>query len=220
MVWALVAANVAVFLYQWTLGPSEGQQLVLQWGMQPYYLAEQPRPGSFVTLLTSMFLHGGLMHLLGNMWFLWVFGDNVEDELGHGRFVAFYLLSGLGAAALQIAMDPDSRIPMIGASGAIAGVLGGYLVRHPRARIVTLIPLGFLWHTAELPAFVFILLWFAYQVLLGLLSLGGAAGGGVAWWAHVGGFVAGVLLVFVMAPREGSRGRGRRDGGPPFRSWR
>ncbi len=208
LVWALVATNVAIFIYQMTLGPRAGHQLVLQWGVQPYYLAEEPHPGSFLTLVTSMFLHGGLMHLVGNMWFLWVFGDNVEDALGHDRFAAFYLLSGLGAAMLQIAMDPDSRVPMIGASGAIAGVLGGYLIRHPRARVVAVVPFGFFLQFMELPAFVFILLWFAYQVLLGLLSMGGS-GGGVAWWAHVGGFLVGVGLMLWWGGRLGPQMRRR-----------
>ncbi len=220
LVWALVAANVAVFLYQMSLGRLEGQRLVLQWGVQPYYIAEAPHPGSFLTLLTSMFLHGGLMHLVGNMWFLWVFGDNVEDTLGHGRFAAFYVLSGLGAAFAQVLVDPDSRVPMIGASGAIAGVLGGYLVRHPKAHVVALVPLGFFLQTMEVPAFVFILLWFAYQVLLGMLSLGGGgSGGGVAWWAHVGGFIVGALLMLWWGRRDGGIHRTRPRTFRGHRSW-
>ncbi|MGC8916097.1 MAG: rhomboid family intramembrane serine protease [Thermoanaerobaculum sp.] len=150
------------------------------------------------TVLFSMFLHGGWLHLIGNMWFLWVFGDNVEDALGHGKFLGFYLLCGFAAALTQGVLDPTSHVPMIGASGAIAGVLGAYFVWFPWSRIKTLVFLGFFMTMAELPAPLFLVLWFVIQFFSGTLSLAaaGAAAGGVAWFAHVGGFVAGAWLAW------------------------
>jgi membrane associated rhomboid family serine protease len=141
-----------------------------------------------------MFMHGGWFHILGNMWFLWVFGDNVEDAMGPVRYVIFYLLCGLAAAAAQVATDPASTIPMVGASGAIGGVMGGYARLYPRARIETLVPLGFYFTTFAVPAYVMLGYWFLIQILGGIPALAGA-GGGVAFWAHVGGFAAGVILV-------------------------
>ncbi len=146
------------------------------------------------TPLTSMFLHGSWFHIIGNMWFLWVFGDNVEDSMGPFRFVAFYLLCGLAAAAAQVATDPASVIPMVGASGAIGGVLGAYARLYPRAHVHTLIVLGFYITTLAVPAVFMLGYWFLLQVLSGLPTLGGGTGG-VAFWAHVGGFVAGILLI-------------------------
>jgi membrane associated rhomboid family serine protease len=152
-------------------------------------------PGRQVsTVLTHMFLHGSWMHLLGNMWFLWLFGNNVEDAMTRPRFLTFYLLCGLAAAGLQVLTDPRSPIPMVGASGAISGVMGGYLILYPRVRVFTLIPLGFFLQTIALPAWVMLIYWMALQFLGGISSIG-AEGGGVAFWAHVGGFVAGVVLV-------------------------
>jgi membrane associated rhomboid family serine protease len=145
-------------------------------------------------LLSHMFLHGSWMHLLGNMWFLWLFGNNVEDAMTRPRFLGFYLACGLAAAALQIATDPSSAIPMVGASGAISGVMGAYLVLYPRVRVFTLIPLGFILQTIALPAWMMLIYWMALQFLGGFMSMGGE-GGGVAFWAHIGGFVAGVVLV-------------------------
>jgi membrane associated rhomboid family serine protease len=145
-------------------------------------------------VLTHMFLHGSWMHLLGNMWFLWLFGNNVEDAMTRGRFLVFYLLCGLAAAGLQVATDPESPIPMVGASGAISGVMGAYLVLYPRVRVYTAVPLGFFLHTMALPAWVMLIYWMALQFLGGISSIG-AEGGGVAFWAHIGGFVAGVVLV-------------------------
>jgi membrane associated rhomboid family serine protease len=144
-------------------------------------------------LFTSMFLHGGWMHLLGNMWFLWLFGNNVEDAMTRPRFVIFYLLCGLAAAFLQVFADPDSSVPMVGASGAISGVMGAYLVLYPKVRVYTLVPLGFFLTTFALPAWVMLLYWMGLQLLGGFTQIGGE--GGVAFWAHVGGFLAGVLLV-------------------------
>ena len=149
-------------------------------------------------VLTHMFLHGSWMHLLGNMWFLWLFGNNVEDSMGHLRFLAFYLLCGLAAAAAQILTIPNSPIPMVGASGAISGVMGAYLVLYPRVRVYTLVPLGFFITSMALPAWVMLGYWFLIQFVSGLVSVGGE-GGGVAFWAHVGGFVAGLVLVKLFA---------------------
>jgi membrane associated rhomboid family serine protease len=147
-----------------------------------------------LTPLTSMFMHGGWFHIIGNMWFLWIFGDNVEDAMGVVRYVIFYLLCGLAAAAAQVATDPASAVPMVGASGAIGGVMGGYARLYPRARIETLVPLGFYFTTIAVPAYFMLGYWFLIQVLGGVPALAGA-GGGVAFWAHVGGFLAGVILV-------------------------
>jgi membrane associated rhomboid family serine protease len=150
-------------------------------------------------LLTSMFLHGSWMHLLGNMWFLWLFGNNVEDSMGRGRFTVFYLLTGLAAALMQVVTDPASGIPMVGASGAISGVMGAYLVLYPRVRVFTLVPLGFFLTSVALPAWMMLLYWLGLQVLSGVSALGREVGGGVAFWAHVGGFVAGLALVKLFA---------------------
>lgn len=156
-------------------------------------------PGRQVShVLTHMFLHGSWMHLLGNMWFLWLFGNNVEDSMGHLRFLAFYLMCGLTAAAAQILTNPSSPIPMVGASGAISGVMGAYLVLYPRVRVYTLVPLGFFITSMALPAWVMLGYWFLIQFVSGLVDVGGE-GGGVAFWAHVGGFVAGLVLVKLFA---------------------
>ena len=158
-------------------------------------------PGRQVSnVFTSMFLHGSWMHLIGNMWFLWLFGNNVEDSMTRGRFVVFYLVCGLAAAALQVVAEPDSVIPMVGASGAISGVMGGYLVLFPRVRVYTLVVLGFFITTVALPAWTMLLYWMAIQLLGGFASIvAEGEGGGVAFWAHVGGFVAGVVLVKLFA---------------------
>jgi len=152
-------------------------------------------------VFTSMFLHGGWMHLIGNMWFLWLFGNNVEDSMGRGRFILFYLLCGIGAAAAQVLADPDSIVPMVGASGAISGVMGAYVVLYPRVRVFTLVPLGFFITSFALPAWVMLGYWMALQIFGGLAGPQGE-GGGVAFWAHVGGFVAGVVLIKLFARRE------------------
>ncbi|HWP60020.1 MAG TPA: rhomboid family intramembrane serine protease [Candidatus Acidoferrales bacterium] len=149
-------------------------------------------------LFTSMFLHGSWLHLLGNMWFLWLFGNNVEDSMGRLRFLAFYLISGLAAAFGQVLTDPRSPIPMVGASGAISGVMGGYLMLYPNVRVYALVPLGFFITSMALPAWVMLGYWFLIQFVSGLASFGGEVGG-VAFWAHVGGFVAGVALVKLFA---------------------
>jgi membrane associated rhomboid family serine protease len=152
-------------------------------------------------LVSSMFLHGSWMHLLGNMWFLWLFGDNVEDSMTRPRFAAFYLLCGLAAAFAQVLTAPDSAVPMVGASGAISGVMGGYLVLFPRVRVFALLPLGFFLTSVALPAWMMLVYWIGLQLLSGVASIGGG-GGGVAFWAHVGGFAAGVVLVKLFARRD------------------
>src|ERR1700693_2144508 len=188
----LIALNVLIFLYQVSLDPYALQQFVEHWGIVPDSIS-----GNLQTLLTSMFLHGGWLHLLGNMLFLWVFGRNVEDLIGGVRFLAFYLCCGLAAAILQVITNPYSRVPTIGASGAIAGVMGAYLIKFPRARIVTLVPIIIFITTVEIPAWAMLLWWFVIQLFSGLGSLATTnyAGGGIAWFAHVGGFVAGMLLI-------------------------
>jgi membrane associated rhomboid family serine protease len=162
-----------------------------------------------MAVLTSMFVHGGLLHVGGNMLFLWIFGDNVEDRMGHGRFIVFYLLCGAAAAFAQTAISPDSLVPMVGASGAVAGVMGAYFVLYPRSRIVTLVPLFIFMHVMEVPAIVFLGLWFLLQFVSGVGSIAAATGGepagGIAFWAHVAGFVAGVSGVIVFKRPERQR---------------
>lgn len=200
---AVIAVCVVVFLYQSTLDPRAERIFVMSYGAIPgavFGLVERGAeiaaiPPS-VTLLTSMFLHGGFMHLAGNMLFLWVLGDNVEDAMGHPRYVAFYLLSGLAAALTHAGLDPAAKIPMIGASGAISGVIGAYLVLHPQAPIKTLV----LRMIVHLPAWVVLGLWFAFQLASVAMTPKGA--GGVAWWAHIGGFVAGAIMIFVFRKRD------------------
>jgi membrane associated rhomboid family serine protease len=157
-------------------------------------------PGrQFGNLMSSMFLHGSWMHLLGNMWFLWLFGNNIEDSMTRPRFIAFYLLCGLAAALAQVVANPSSAVPMVGASGAISGVMGAYLVLFPRVRVFTLVPLGFFITSIALPAWVMLIYWAALQVFGGVTSITAAQTGGVAFWAHLGGFVAGVVLVKLFA---------------------
>jgi membrane associated rhomboid family serine protease len=157
-------------------------------------------PGRQVlNVFTSMFLHGSWMHILGNMWFLWIFGDNVEDSMGRGRFVIFYLLTGVAAALVQVALTPSSPVPMVGASGAISGVMGGYIVLYPRVRVFLLVPIGFFLTSIATPAWVMLAYWLAIQFVSGLTVLGRETSGGVAFWAHFGGFVAGVVLIKLFA---------------------
>jgi membrane associated rhomboid family serine protease len=153
-------------------------------------------------LLTSMFLHGSWMHLLGNMWFLWLFGNNIEDSMTRPRYLAFYLLSGLAAAIAQVAANPMSEVPMVGASGAISGVMGAYLVLFPRVRVFTLVPLGFIIQSMALPAWAMLIYWTVLQLVGGIGSVFSERGGGVAFWAHIGGFVAGIVLVKIFERRD------------------
>jgi membrane associated rhomboid family serine protease len=177
---------------------------------------------SFYTVLTSMFMHGGWMHIIGNMWFLWIFGNNIEDSMGHGRFLAFYLLCGLAAAAGQTIADPDSAIPMVGASGAIGGVMGAYVVLYPRVHVHMLIFLGFFVTVIAVPAIFMLGYWFLMQVLGGFGSVG-QEGGGTAFWAHVGGFAAGAALIFLFKDPELVNQHpyhGLHQSQSPTRSWR
>lgn len=197
----ILLVNVVVFLFEISLDESGLEKFFLAYGVVPDTIVRSLSQGSldlivFFPLLSSMFLHGGFMHLGGNMLYLWIFGDNVEDKLGHGRFLAFYLLTGLAATVLHIVIDPGSTIPTVGASGAISGVLGAYLLMFPGARVVTIIPIVFFLQVTELPALVVLGFWFIIQFFNGIASLGfqTAGMGGVAWWAHIGGFIAGVLL--------------------------
>ncbi|HEX7113848.1 MAG TPA: rhomboid family intramembrane serine protease [Steroidobacter sp.] len=196
----LIITCVLVFLWQVSLGPERGQQVIYSLGLIPavlFDLKELPAELALVpasmTILTSMFMHGGWMHLIGNMLYLWIFGDNVEDSMGHGRFLVFYLLCGLAAALAQAVPEPDSIIPMVGASGAISGVLGAYLLLYPHARVLVAIPFGFMLHTTRIPAGIVLLLWFGLQLLSNMMAQPGQ--GGVAFRAHIGGFIAGMLLV-------------------------
>jgi membrane associated rhomboid family serine protease len=198
---AIIAVNAVVFVYQFSLDDRQGQAFIFAWGLVPAMF-------SSVNVLTSMFLHGGLMHFGGNMLYLWIFGDNVEDRMGRGRFVAFYLLCGTVAALVQTWASPDSHVPMVGASGAIAGVMGAYFVMYPRSRIVTLIPLFVFMQLVEIPALVFLGIWFVMQFLSGLgsaLSPQANISGGIAFWAHVAGFVAGVVGVYAFRRPERAR---------------
>lgn len=199
---SLIAVNTAVFFFQFSLDRFSLNHFILTYGLVPGDL-------SLTTLVTSMFLHGGWLHLIGNMWFLWIYGDNVEDLLGHGRFLLFYLLCGVAAGVAHVALNLDSRVPTVGASGAIAGVMGAYLVKFPRSRIVTLVPIFFFLTTIEIPASLILVYWFVVQFFSGFGSIGysNMSQGGVAWFAHVGGFLAGAALVLVMAPRERYRRR-------------
>ena len=196
---SLIALNALVFLYQATLNPYALNEFVGQWGIVP-----DSRPFHVASLLTSMFLHGGWMHLIGNMLFLWVFGRNLEDLIGGGRFLLFYLLCGFAAAVAHVVLNANSRVPTIGASGAIAGVMGAYLIKFPRARIITLIPIFVFITTMEIPAWLLLLYWFGIQFLSGIGSLAETdyTGGGVAWFAHVGGFIAGMLLIRLFPARK------------------
>ena len=193
----LIVINVLVFLYQASLGEQGFERFVKAFGTVPYEITtgqDVAPPGPqpiYLTLLTAMFMHANWMHLGGNMLFLWIFGDNLEDRMGKARYIAFYLLCGLAADAAQILMNPDGRIPGIGASGAIAGVMGGYMVLHPQARIRTISRFGM----THIPAWMMLGFWVLTQVLAGVGSWGGREMGGVAYAAHVGGFIAGLLLI-------------------------
>jgi membrane associated rhomboid family serine protease len=205
----IIAINVVVFVYEIALGPLL-KPFVAQWGLVPERLTlavryhEEPWLAPGLTLVSSMFLHGGWMHLIGNMWYLWIFGDNVEDRFGHARYLLFYFAAGIVAALVQYATNPVSNLPTVGASGAIAGVLGAYAVAFPRARVMTLVPIFVFIQVVPLPALLVLGLWFVIQFFSGTLALGAAMSGGIAFWAHIGGFAFGALAMLVL-------GGGRRD---------
>jgi membrane associated rhomboid family serine protease len=200
----LIAMNVMIFLYQVSLDAWSLNHFISHYGVVPDRF-------QYSDVITSMFLHGGWMHLIGNMWFLWIFGDNVEDVLGHAKFLLFYLLCGIAAAMVHVLLNPYSRVPTVGASGAIAGVMGAYMIKFPHSRILTLVPIFIFITTLEIPALLMLLYWFAIQIFSGVGSVGYSqvSRGGVAWFAHVGGFVAGIALVYLLGTRE--RYRYRRD---------
>jgi len=211
---ALIVLNALFFVYQISLeaggadGARAGQAFIEEFGLVPCRLTGACRvgpelPAPVLTIFTSMFMHGGLFHIGGNMLYLWIFGNNVEDTLGHARYLLFNLLSGIAAALAQTAIGPSSVVPMVGASGAVSGVLGAYLVLFPRAHVTTLIILGFFFRLVQIPAMVVLGFWIVLQVLNGLGSFGSS--GGVAFFAHIGGFLAGIGLLYVLKPRP--RGR-------------
>jgi len=195
----IIGINAYVFFKEFLLGPRAGQRFILYYGLIPCGLTGECEIvgrafSPEVTILTSMFVHAGFFHVAGNMLYLWIFGNNVEDSMGKIRFALFYLLCGLGAALGQVMVSPSSRVPMIGASGAVSGVLGAYLLLFPRARVLTLIPLGLFTQLVEIPAMLVLGFWIVIQLLNGLLTFNFEQGG-VAWFAHVGGFAVGMLLV-------------------------
>ncbi len=199
---SIIIANVLVFFYELSLGGRAFEGFVLRYGIVPAAVVAWPQshlPLTAVTIpfFTSMFLHGGWLHLIGNMWYLWIFGDNVEDRLGHLTYLAFYLLCGFGAAIVHTVLNAGTTVATIGASGAIAGVLGAYVVSYPFARVLTLLPIFIFIQVIEVPAIIVLGLWFIVQFLSGTASLAitGPTAGGVAWWAHVGGFIIGIILV-------------------------
>lgn len=193
----IIVVNLLVFLFEFSMDPYTLNEFIAQYGLVPDQFHVS-------AIFTSMFLHGGWLHVLGNMWFLWIFGDNVEDIMGHEKFLLFYLSCGVAAALTQVFFSADSRVPMIGASGAIAGVMGAYLVKFPRARILTLVPIIIFFTWLEVPAWFMLIFWFGMQLFSGVGSISTAqyAQGGTAFFAHVGGFVAGMILVNLMAKRQ------------------
>jgi membrane associated rhomboid family serine protease len=210
----LIVVNALCFAYELQLGPGAGHFLIAHGFIPARFLELQSHNfldlGRFGPLFSSMFLHGGWLHLLSNMWMLWIFGDNVEDSMGHGRYLIFYLLCGVVSVLAQTWSAPHAEVPLIGASGAISGVLGAYIVTYPRARILTLIPLFIIFYMMEIPAYFFLGFWFLLQFLQGyaqLASVGLEGQGGVAFWAHVGGFTSGVLLVFLFRQKNGKPAR-------------
>jgi membrane associated rhomboid family serine protease len=215
---ALIAVNIAVFIYELSLGPGVNA-FIASYGAIPYEITqntdltgwyrglpfahEQGPPVLQLTLLSSMFMHGSFFHIVGNMLFLWIFGNNIEDILGSARFLLFYLACGLIAALTHIATDPSSPIPMVGASGAVAGVLGAYLISFPRARVLTLVFFFIFIRIIELPAALILFFWFVIQAFSGAAELtSGSASGGVAWFAHIGGFLAGAIFMVLLFRRR------------------
>ena len=193
----IILVNVAVFLHEITLDAYSRNYFIAHYGLVPAHFR-------FTAVLTSMFMHGGWMHIIGNMWFLWVFGDNVEDALGHTKYLLFYLLCGLAGGLTQTLFNLGSRVPMVGASGAIAGVMGAYLVKFPHSRILTLVFVFFFVTTIDVPAILMLLYWFFIQLFSGFETIGYSrlSQGGTAFFAHIGGFIAGMILIIVMGTRQ------------------
>lgn len=197
----LILLNALAFFQELQMTPAELQDFIHQWGLVPARLLGNPE-GTWLTVFSSMFLHGGWFHILNNMWVLFIFGDNVEARMGGFRYLLFYLMCGAAAGLMQTFILPGNQIPMIGASGAVAGVLGAYLLLFPRARIASLVPIFFIFTVIEIPAVLYLLFWFVSQLYSGWLSIQGGAGSGIAWWAHIGGFLFGIFMVFFFARRR------------------
>jgi len=197
----LIAINIFVFVLQWLAGPYQ-EALVYQYALIPVQFTNSLNLGDVTDIFTSMFMHAGFFHLAGNMLYLWIFGDNVEDSMGPAKYLTFYLAGGIVASLTHILTNPNSQIPTVGASGAIGAVLGAYLVLYPQSRVVTIIPLGFFMRITLVPASIVLGLWFLLQLFSGVLSFGGPDIGGVAFWAHIGGFVTGVALAKLLAKRR------------------
>ena len=203
--YGIIGINVFLYLYLVFMGPVQGQRFVLHYSVIPAalfggeYVVRGVAVTPYFSLLSSMFLHGGLLHIAGNMLFLWIFGDNIEDFLGHLKYLLFYLACGVLAAYSHALLNPDSTLPMLGASGAISGVLGAYILLYPRAGVWTFFFFLFFWQVLKVPAVFIIGLWIVIQVINGMLEPA-HGGGGVAWFAHVGGFLAGMLLITVLRP--------------------
>jgi len=206
----LVLVNVLAFLYELQMDPAVLREFIFTWGLIPARLIAEPNM-TWPTIFSSMFLHGGWFHIINNMWVLLIFGDNVEAGMGRIRYLIFYLLSGVAAGLLQTYIMPGSAVPMIGASGALAGVLGAYLILFPRSRIASLVPILFIFTIIEIPAMLFLLFWFISQLYSGWLAIQGGGGSGIAWWAHIGGFAFGVLTVFFFRRRTPHRLDYRRE---------
>jgi membrane associated rhomboid family serine protease len=206
--YALILLNSLFFVYQYTQGDA-ASDFLYAYGVIPYrFLHLFPSdPVELLTPLFAMFLHGGWLHVIGNMLYLYIFGDNIEDILGHGRYLAFYLVCGAASFLVQILLQANSMVPNVGASGAIAGVLGAYILLFPTARVVTLVPIFIFFTVVEIPAYIFLGIWFLIQFASGALTLGRtpALSGGVAWWAHIGGFLVGMILIKLMGAREKGR---------------
>jgi membrane associated rhomboid family serine protease len=194
---AIIVVNILIFLFEFSMDEPTRNAFITLYGLVP---------DSFrvINIFTSMFLHGGWLHVLGNMWFLWVFGDNIEDILGHGKYLLFYLVCGVAAAMSQVLISPDSQVPMVGASGAIAGVMGAYMIKFPRARIESILILVFFITRFDVPAWLMLIYWFGTQLFSGVGSIGytQASQGGTAFFAHIGGFIAGMALIKIMGAKE------------------
>ena len=198
----LIAANIGVFLLM-SLAGSYEETLTYEFALIPYNFVTHLSIGNISDIFTSMFMHAGLVHIAGNMLYLWIFGDNIEDSMGHAKYLLFYLVGGIVASLTHIIINPGSQVPTVGASGAIAAVLGAYLVLYPQSRVLTIIPLGFFIRMAMIPASIVLGMWFVLQLFSGVLSLGGPTDvGGVAFWAHIGGFLAGGLMAKLMGKQR------------------
>lgn len=210
--WMLVGVNALAFMREIGMEPEELQAFIFANGLIPAQLIANPE-SEWIKIFSAMFLHGGWFHIISNMWVLLIFGDNVEAGMGSIRYLIFYLLSGVAAGLLQTYILPTSMVPMIGASGAVAGVLGAYLILFPRARIASLVPILFIFTIIEIPAMLFLIFWFVSQLYSGLGSIRGGGESGIAWWAHVGGFAFGVIMVFFFRRRTPYQIDYRRDYG-------